>query len=175
MALVDCPECGKQISDKAMMCPHCGLPFGRGPFAYEYRSRATLFGLPLVHVVMGWSVNPETGRPRVAKGIIAVGHVAFGVVAIGGVAVGALSFGGLAIGLAAAGGLAVGVLLALGGLAIGAVAVGGAACGYYALGGGAFGAHPLGGNVQDPQAVEFFERCLGSWVRDLQPPPAPPQ
>ena len=26
MALINCPECSKQISDKAECCPHCGLP-----------------------------------------------------------------------------------------------------------------------------------------------------
>lgn len=26
MALINCPECGKQISDKAVACPYCGLP-----------------------------------------------------------------------------------------------------------------------------------------------------
>ena len=26
MALIKCPECGKEISDKASRCPHCGLP-----------------------------------------------------------------------------------------------------------------------------------------------------
>lgn len=26
MALVDCSECGNQISDKAISCPHCGAP-----------------------------------------------------------------------------------------------------------------------------------------------------
>lgn len=26
MALIACPECGKQISDKAVSCPSCGLP-----------------------------------------------------------------------------------------------------------------------------------------------------
>ena len=25
MALINCPNCGKQISDKAIKCPHCGL------------------------------------------------------------------------------------------------------------------------------------------------------
>lgn len=24
MALIKCPECGKEISDKAIKCPHCG-------------------------------------------------------------------------------------------------------------------------------------------------------
>ena len=26
MALIMCPECGKEISDKALSCPNCGLP-----------------------------------------------------------------------------------------------------------------------------------------------------
>lgn len=26
MALIRCPECGKEISDKAVSCPHCGCP-----------------------------------------------------------------------------------------------------------------------------------------------------
>jgi predicted amidophosphoribosyltransferase len=28
MSLIDCPECGNKISDKAESCPHCGLPSG---------------------------------------------------------------------------------------------------------------------------------------------------
>ena len=28
MALINCPECGKQISDKAPHCIHCGYPLG---------------------------------------------------------------------------------------------------------------------------------------------------
>lgn len=27
MALIKCPECGKEISDKAISCPNCGMPF----------------------------------------------------------------------------------------------------------------------------------------------------
>ncbi|MBQ6884722.1 MAG: zinc ribbon domain-containing protein [Clostridia bacterium] len=33
MALINCIECGKEISDKAKSCPHCGMPLkkkGRG-------------------------------------------------------------------------------------------------------------------------------------------------
>lgn len=30
MALVDCPECGKQVSTLAASCPHCGFPLPRG-------------------------------------------------------------------------------------------------------------------------------------------------
>jgi uncharacterized membrane protein YvbJ len=31
MALVNCPECGQQVSDKAAFCPHCGYPFKAVP------------------------------------------------------------------------------------------------------------------------------------------------
>src|SRR4029079_2665213 len=61
-------------------------PALRAAFGFEYRSRATLFGLPLLHVASG--PDPATGRRRVAKGIIALGDIACGVVAIGGVACG---------------------------------------------------------------------------------------
>ena len=29
MALINCPECGKQISEQATSCPHCGFPLKR--------------------------------------------------------------------------------------------------------------------------------------------------
>lgn len=29
MALINCPECGKKISDKADACIHCGYPIQR--------------------------------------------------------------------------------------------------------------------------------------------------
>jgi hypothetical protein len=133
-------------------------------FGYEYRSKTTVFGWPLVHIATG--IDPMTGRKRIAKGIIAIGDVAVGVLAWGGVAFGVIPVGGVAIGLFSIGGMAIGLLLALGGMAIGGlavgggalgfIAVGGGAVGYYATGGGAWGVHPLGGNQQDPVAQQFF-------------------
>ena len=32
MSLTKCPECGKEISDKATVCPNCGTPFGEKKF-----------------------------------------------------------------------------------------------------------------------------------------------
>ncbi|MEN6569584.1 MAG: zinc ribbon domain-containing protein [Rikenellaceae bacterium] len=29
MALINCPECGKEISDKAISCPNCGVPLSK--------------------------------------------------------------------------------------------------------------------------------------------------
>jgi hypothetical protein len=167
MALVDCPECGHAISDRAKMCPNCGLPIGGGLLCWEYRSEAEFFGLPLIHIVYGLAFDPTTGRPRIAKGIIAIGPMAAGVVAIGGVAFGGFCLGGVALGLVAVAGCAVGLGLALGGLAIGGIALGGCAIGYYALGGGAFGAHALGANARDPEAIRFFKDLLGDWVEQL--------
>jgi hypothetical protein len=31
MALVPCPECGSEVSDKASSCPKCGLPLASAP------------------------------------------------------------------------------------------------------------------------------------------------
>jgi serine/threonine-protein kinase len=147
----------------------------RNLLGYEYRSRRTLWGWPLVHIATGF--DPHTGRQRVARGIIAIGSLAVGGVAIGAGAIGGIAIGGGAVGLIALGGLSAGLLLAVGGLALGSIALGGialggialggGAVGYYALGSGAYGIHALGSNDQDPQAVEFFRHWLGSWINDL--------
>jgi hypothetical protein len=161
MSLKACPECGNGISDKAVMCPMCGYSKGGtgGLYCYEYKSKRTLFGLPLVHIVMGPAFDPATGRLRVAKGIIAIGGIAMGWLALGGVALGLIAFGGVGLGLLAAlGGVGISLGLAAGGLAIGTIAVGGCAIGYYAIGGGAFGVHAVGSNVQDPALMELLRK-----------------
>ncbi len=48
----------------------------------DFRSQAMLFGLPVLHVASG--IDPQTGRGRIARGIIAIGDRAQGVIAIGG-------------------------------------------------------------------------------------------
>lgn len=105
---------------------------------YEYKSRRTVGGLPLVHINVGM------GAYR-AKGVLAVGNLACGVVSLGFLSAGVLAVGPLAAGLLAIGGGALGLLLAVGGLALGAVAVGGLAAGLLAIGGGAFGVYTIGG------------------------------
>ena len=111
-------------------------------YGYDYKSRWTFLGLPLLAMTRGY--DPATGRKRVAKGWVAIGDVAVGGLAIGGAAFGGVCLGGLAVGVVSLGGLAVGLALAVGGGAIGTVAFGGAAAGLWAAGGGAVGWHVFG-------------------------------
>ena len=143
-------------------------------FGKEYRSKATLFGLPLLHVALGF--DPATGKKRIAKGIFAIGDVAIGVVAMGGVAMGGLCFGGCALGLFGCGGMAAALLavggvalggFAFGGMAVGGVALGGVALGFYAYGGLGLGAHMLTSNSQDPTGIAFFDPSAHNWWKWL--------
>lgn len=52
-----------------------------GLWGCEWKSEAALFGWDLLHVAFGWDL--ETGRLRVARGIIAIGQFAFGTYAAG--------------------------------------------------------------------------------------------
>lgn len=67
----------------------------------EYRSKAKLFGYPLIHVVYNRGGAIHLRQRIVAKGVVAIGPVAVGVLAIGGVAAGVLTFAGLGLGLLA--------------------------------------------------------------------------
>lgn len=102
---------------------------------YEYRSKATFLGLPLVHSCFNVRKN---GRIVPAVGWVAFGERAYGLVAFGAVAVGGISMGAVAIGPVGVGGFGFGAF-AFGGFAIGWWAMGGAAIGYLAYGGGAIG------------------------------------
>ena len=97
---------------------------------YEYKSKMTFLGLPLVHINTGGRY-----QNKIAKGVIAIGDIALGVVSIGGISAGLISMGGISVGLVALGGVAIGGI-AIGGIAIGAVAIGGIAIGFIkAIGG----------------------------------------
>lgn len=139
---------------------------------WEYRSRATLLGLPLIHCRAG---RVPGQKPLPAIGWIAYGEKSYGIlfaggavavggIAMGGVSVGIISFGGLSAGLLAFGGLTLGGI-AMGGAAVGLVATGGIALAWHAAFGGVAGAHELacGGavlasHVNDDVARDFFAR-----------------
>ena len=111
----------------------------RHRWEYEYKSRRTLWGLPLVHIHLC-----ERGFAA-ARGVVAIGNVAVGIVSLGIFSAGVVSLGCISLGaLLAVGCLAVGTL-AVGGAAAGVVALGGFACGWLALGGLARGVYAAGG------------------------------
>ena len=87
-----CRECQHQVSEQAFACPQCGAPYPAREswdgYGYEYKTRATIAGLPLVHVSFKYRPNRT---PVVARGILAIGQFAVGVVCIGQFSVGLLS------------------------------------------------------------------------------------
>ena len=87
-----CRECKHQVSEQAIACPSCGAPYPAREawdgFGYEYKSRLTIAGLPLVHVAFKYRANRT---PVVAKGIIAIGQFACGVVCVAQFSIGVLS------------------------------------------------------------------------------------
>lgn len=95
-------------------------------FSYEYKSKRSWRGMPLVHVNIGFG--------RSAKGVIAIGLAAKGIVAIGLllsagiVAIGGIALGDFAIGVVAMGAFCVGIFsmgaLAVGQFSFGAIAIG---------------------------------------------------
>lgn len=152
-----CRECVVPDAPR-IVCATCAR--SRQVFGFEYRSRAQVGSWPLVHICTG--VDPVTMRPKVARGVIAIGNIAVGVLALAGVSFGLFSLGGLSIGLlVAVGGAAVGVGLSLGGFALGSVAVGGAAIALnYAMGGLAIAPAVIDGGHCADAAREFFARYI---------------
>jgi hypothetical protein len=161
-----CSHCGYNLTGltESSKCPECGRPLvdvlvrrsGFAVFSKRYRSKATLFGLPVIDIAIGPMPGELRGK---ARGIIAIGDMAFGGIAIGSMAAGVVAFGGLAIGLFALGGLALGILAGVGGGATGTLAAGGGAVGILASGGGAIGYAAQGGGA------------FGTFVRDGRTPP----
>jgi Protein kinase domain/SLBB domain len=136
---------------------------------FEYKSQRTLFGLPLLHIAKG--IDLATGRPRIARGFIAIGGVAQGVFAFGGISVGVFAFGGVGIGIFGYGGVAIG-LFSMGGLGLAALAcfagfalaplaVGGLAVGWYAYGAQAYGQYVSAVRRHDVAAETLF----GPWLQ----------
>lgn len=122
---------------RAPFTPYWGLP-RRYVWApdFEYKSKRTLFGLPLVHINGKWGGTAK-GVVAVgfkARGVVSVGFLSMGVLSAGCLSLGAVSLGALALGVLALGAVSVGLLLALGAVAAGFVAYGAAAFGGFAAG-----------------------------------------
>jgi hypothetical protein len=99
--------------------------------AYEYRSRASLFGLPLLHIRLGDRFDVLRGP---VKAWIAIGssHSIGVIFASGGLAIAPISFGGIAIGVFSFGAIGIGLIsfsaIAIGLWSFGALAFGWQIC-----------------------------------------------
>ena len=54
MALIKCPECGKEVSDKAEVCMNCGLSIKQYMIEKEYNENAKLYYCPKCGTYYCW-------------------------------------------------------------------------------------------------------------------------
>jgi hypothetical protein len=90
--MTPCRECKREISEQAMSCPGCGAPFPAKEkwdgWGFEYKSKTTLLGLPLVHISFKYRPNH---MPIPARGVIAIGQFACGLITISQFGIGLIS------------------------------------------------------------------------------------
>ena len=70
MALISCPECGKEISDKVKACPHCGYPLAEEPQQEQPASS------PQQVEVVSVKVGSEKSKKIIIGVIIAIALIA---------------------------------------------------------------------------------------------------
>ncbi len=162
MALILCPECHKEVSNEAESCPHCGYPLKpkvpglRRRFGFEWKSRTTVLGWPLLHIAIGR--NPATGKLLVAKGVVAIGQFGVGAITFAQFGVGLVfGFGQFVTGAYAIGQLALALFFGLGQFATGITAIGQIAYGKYVLAQVGFGEFVWSPKVRDPHAIQYFK------------------
>lgn len=161
-----CPKCQKPVDPTANFCPNCSAPLGiKGKkTGYEWRSRKSIFGYPLVHIAFG---RDERGKLRVAKGFIAIGQFGIGVITFAQVGVGILfGFGQCILGLTALAQLALAPLIAIGQIAIGYAAIGQIVFAVYGIGQTGWAVHLWSSKLKDPDALYFF-RMLWIEIKNL--------
>ena len=85
MAMISCPECGKEISDKAAYCPSCGAPIStQGPTSAKAtsikvgRTGGKWEGLGFILIVAGMITAIGTDSSNHLGGIlVTIGFVVF--------------------------------------------------------------------------------------------------
>ncbi|MBN1552963.1 hypothetical protein JW979_15925 [bacterium] len=164
MKVFNCPECGYALYEPSQQCPCCGknLEKTREPIrggiyyrGFEWRSRTTLMGWPLIHVAFGR--NQNTGKLRVAKGIIAIGQFGFGYITFAQFGIGfVFGFGQFIASLIAISQFSLGIYLGLGQFATGYIAIGQIAFGIYVLAQVGYGKYVWSTIIKHPEAIRFF-------------------
>jgi hypothetical protein len=164
MGLNECRECGGQVSDQALSCPHCGAPYPArllwNGWGYDRKFGPRIFGYPLVHISLG---RDTRGRLRVAKGVIAVGQFAIGGITVAQFGLGLL--GGIGQMMVAP--------FALGQLAFGYIVVGQIVVGYLGLAEVGLASHLWSMQHADPEAVSFFKHIYYSLLQLIGQAPPP--
>ena len=131
MENIPCRECAASVDARLAVCPHCGARSpGEAEWAgegFEWKSSWLWMGSPVVHVAFG---NGRDGRPRTARGVVAIGQRAVGGVAIGILSVGFVSIGIISVGIFSLGVVSVAALAAVGVNALAPLAIGVVAIGY---------------------------------------------
>ena len=61
MALIKCPECGKDISDKAVSCIHCGYPLSATPISVVTENESYEMEAPCLRLKEGQLYAPKDG------------------------------------------------------------------------------------------------------------------
>jgi RNA polymerase sigma factor (sigma-70 family) len=131
------------------------------PAAYEFRSRASLFGLPLLHVRLGDRFDVLRGP---VKAWIAIGssHSVGVIFASGGIAVAPVCFGGIGIGIFSFSAISLGII------SIGAIAFGGWAYGAFAAGWQIFAGCGMAWNAGEGGLILARDFALGAFVHAAQ-------
>jgi DNA-directed RNA polymerase subunit RPC12/RpoP len=79
MALINCPECGKEISDRAVNCPNCGVPLRTDsqhiPAQKNIRKDTDVILCPKCH-----STNLHVDKKGFSGGKAVAGVVTFGMI-----------------------------------------------------------------------------------------------
>ena len=88
----ECRECHHSVSEQAFSCPQCGAPYPAKEkwdgWGFEYKSEATLFGLPLLHISFKYRPNH---MPVPARGVISIGQFGMGIINISQFGIGLIS------------------------------------------------------------------------------------
>jgi len=134
-------------------------PFDILHWGYEWKTKASIFGFPLIHIAIGR--DRKTGRFFVAKGVVAIGQFAVGIISFAQFSLGALiGFGQFSVGIIAIAQFALGILFGVGQFATGVTAIGQFAFGKYVLAQIGYGEYVWSAIIQNMIAFEHFKNLL---------------
>jgi RNA polymerase sigma factor (sigma-70 family) len=134
--------------------------------AFEYRSRATFLGLPLVHIRIG---DRFDALQKPVQAWFAMGNYAYGgLLAFGGIVIAPFAIGFCGIGLIPFSGIAIG-LIPVGGIALGGWTYGGLAIGWQSLGCISIALNLAAGNIAIARDYAMGHLAIAAHVNSTAP------